>query len=1079
MPSDHYDELGSAASGASGAAMEDSETEFQTEVQEIEYSDDEVPQKPQEVFSETHAFGETFGLLQLLQSEVVVLRQSFEILNKAMGDDKGMVGDAIYSSLAGALISIKDKFSTPRSLMSMRLYNGFRLLCDKCEDPEEMKSYVETLAFRHLGYEITEMRVEAVKDAFGELLQQNATDSPPGSIAAWRQVLSYTGSAYSFVSTSYGERLKVIREDWDSVQSAAEADDEDEAVVRSFGKMCAFSNQVMGQETENWMEELLEVFHVLVERISNPSLLQEECELLAISVSKSKEIDFGKFKPVMMAALRSLLPKTWSTSHETAWEWLWQTIARNLKEATAKVRMYKPYNAHLFSVLGDEQLEHFRSTIYTHFFSKCAASQDLFKQSLTRLRYIADRVLQSSYDMFHKPKIEMVDELSALGLRHVGYGVPIELFGPFADSCVEVIKPVIDALPEGKALAASGDAFGLSPKNDSPMVPTKSGSGDAAHLMLEGFRWSIGLVSRVLVRTIIEGSTAVMQAIHQADPKRLRRALREAPRSERFTWQLSVRVGSQSISPLYWALRSGAHNVAKTMIQDVLTIRADRDNYYYGVNDLFRLQPDVVENILREAPQLAENFLDGLIWRSHKTLEGWRPVIYYLEHLLQDMDENKTISRALKSFVKFNHPKTIMHPILTFTLDMLWERLAMRIFLKDQVLTLINFVLFLLSACVLNHFDSDASKYCLAVVRLLVYIMGFGKLLYLHSEAMVKAFATGSFKKVGPFSVPQYLTNGPDFIGLLLMLDMMAMLTVEPMVRCLGADNQLLRFTCETWTEGMSFAYETFIVVGIFFYTLLVLELASVSIELSEYRVLCLNAVKQVLICVGAVFITVCAFTFAIVAADHELARLSAHEWDSFGSIMAMLIEMVVGVLDLQVLHELSVESPFILLLVILFMLMVYSFLFNLLISQFCGVYNSLAGDIKGYARLARGLIILDSLKDLKVERWKAFVESLDLQRRVDFEEGDLGLAGGVKTLEPALDHPVAKDPIIRFGGQPDPALPFPEKKIVDEEGSMERTIQTTIRKSLEKMLGKRLASDYDSADKSSSYHSSSHRSEM
>lgn len=37
--------------------------------------------------------------------------------------------------------------------------------------------------------------------------------------------------------------------------------------------------------------------------------------------------------------------------------------------------------------------------------------------------------------------------------------------------------------------------------------------------------------------------------------------------------------------------------------------------------------------------------------------------------------------------------------------------------------------------------------------------------------------------------------------------------------------------------------------VGIFFYTLLVLELASVSIELSEYRVLCLNAVKQVLIC--------------------------------------------------------------------------------------------------------------------------------------------------------------------------------------------------------------------------------------
>jgi len=116
------------------------------------------------------------------------------------------------------------------------------------------------------------------------------------------------------------------------------------------------------------------------------------------------------------------------------------------------------------------------------------------------------------------------------------------------------------------------------------------------------------------------------------------------------------------------------------MIQDVLTIRADRDRYYYGVDDLFRLQADVVEHILREAPILAETLLDGLIWRSHKTQDGLRPVIYYLEHLVQDMDESQMLSRALVSFVKFKHPRTIMHPILTFVLDLLWENLAMRSF---------------------------------------------------------------------------------------------------------------------------------------------------------------------------------------------------------------------------------------------------------------------------------------------------------------------------------------------------------------------------------------------------------------
>eukprot|EP00438_Fugacium_kawagutii_P020002 Skav203473 [mRNA] locus=scaffold921:86728:92395:+ [translate_table: standard] len=138
-----------------------------------------------------------------------------------------------------------------------------------------------------------------------------------------------------------------------------------------------------------------------------------------------QSIDFEKFKPVMLAALRSLslggrdfcghkklrwkprvLPKQWSTLHENAWEWLWSTVARNLRESTMKVRAFKPYNVKLFSTLEEEQLDRFRKDVYTDFFSRAPASQDLFKQSQTRLRYIADRVLQSSADMFQKNKDE-------------------------------------------------------------------------------------------------------------------------------------------------------------------------------------------------------------------------------------------------------------------------------------------------------------------------------------------------------------------------------------------------------------------------------------------------------------------------------------------------------------------------------------------------------------------------------------------------------------------------------------------------------------------------------------------------
>lgn len=139
---------------------------------------------------------------------------------------------------------------------------------------------------------------------------------------------------------------------------------------------------------------------------------------------------------------------------------------------------------------------------------------------------------------------------------------------------------------------------------------------------------------------------------------------------------------------------------------------------------------------------------------------------------------------------------------------------------------------------------------------------------------------------------------------------------------------------------------------------------------------------------------------------------------------------------------------------IVLFMMLVYSFFFNLLVSQFCGVYTSLAADIKGHARLARGEIIIETFKAVKLSRWQKFMASLDLDTRVDFEEGDIGLAGGIKDFEPALAHPVAKDQIIRFGGRTDGHLPWPEKNHEDED-NMEKMIQRTIQKSLTKMLGK------------------------
>lgn len=82
-----------------------------------------------------------------------------------------------------------------------------------------------------------------------------------------------------------------------------------------------------------------------------------------------------------------------------------------------------------------------------------------------------------------------MDELSASGLRHVGYGVPAELCAPFVCAYVGILRKVVD-------------------------------DQEAA----DAFEWSLSLISRILARVINEGSTMVMRAINANSARQLSKA---------------------------------------------------------------------------------------------------------------------------------------------------------------------------------------------------------------------------------------------------------------------------------------------------------------------------------------------------------------------------------------------------------------------------------------------------------------------------------------------------------------------------------------------------------------------------
>ena len=57
--------------------------------------------------------------------------------------------------------------------------------------------------------------------------------------------------------------------------------------------------------------------------------------------------------------------------------------------------------------------------------------------------------------------------------------------------------------------------------------------------------------------------------------------------------------------------------------------------------------------------------------------------------------------------------------------------------------------------------------------------------------------------------------------------------------------------------------------------------------------------------------------------------------------------------------------------------------------------YSAVYADMVGYARLERTDTIVEIVATVSKTRWVAFVESLRLNKRLEFSQGDIDVAGG------------------------------------------------------------------------------------
>jgi len=728
-----------------------------------------------------------------------------------------------------------------------------------------------------------------------------------------------------------------------------------QVMPHSFEDMFDVNATVMGvRDSElTWMREVLGALDNLVIAVSDSTRFSVESDVLTIQISKypQQSVNLNQFRSCLLAALRSILSKQWTSQHEDAWTWMWEAVASQIQGNVAKPQVYQHSIMQMMEGMEERTLYNMRNDIYVKFFQAAPAGQEYLKQSNTRLHHIIERIFEMVLEMYQTPK-SMPKVLSALGLRHVGWAVPIDLVPLLAAAVCETVNE----------------------KTEDTTVHA-------------GFAWSLRIIAKTLVRTIQEGSTMVMQAINTNSVKGLKRALATAPRKSRASFMLNVQVGEEHISPLWWAIESGRLAIAKAILDDILTIRADRARYYYGVDELWRKHPEIVKKLQEEASTLLPALLDGLIWRSHRrTKEGQRRVNYYIKHLLVRADGS--FADALECVSAAGDPSLVSHPTVALLADCLWTGVVVRHFIISRLWNVISLILFILSQEILPSWHTEDSKnaflgYVICIMRVWGYVVGMGRLATFHLyriwlwcrntmrriireidtdgngeidyEEMIEALgkfrdtvineakkAIKALREDGPGAgaeskkaMANREKNMYTMISFSLLLLLGVMCTHEPMFWCSHAEDWPTEY-CEATGEPLApsplkYRYSVFAMMAMAVHWLILIDLAVFSTEISAFLLVCghvLGEVKQFLTALG----------FLLLAFGSSISILcrscptAAGDFNDFPNAMISLFAITVGLYqgDFRTIQDkallLAMISTFVTIAVIL--------LLNLLVAQ-------------------------------------------------------------------------------------------------------------------------------------------------
>jgi len=224
---------------------------------------------------------------------------------------------------------------------------------------------------------------------------------------------------------------------------------------------------------------------------------------------------------------------------------------------------------------------------------------------------------------------------------------------------------------------------------------------------------------------------------------------------------------------------------------------------------------------------------------------------------------------------------------------------------------------------------------------------------------------------------------------------------------------------------------------------LMLIDLAVFNTGLTAFLLVIVNVMSEIGLFLVALSFLLLTFASAIAVLDHTYTDMS----DVFSTSIA-LFAITVRLYEDD--YRDFLEDPMLLVAVFFFVTASGVLLLNLLIAQLNCTYVYIYQNMVGFARLKRAGVIVETLAACSKARWSGFVQSLELDKKLEFNEGDVGLAGGIKCLEPARTHSVTRDMVLRFGGSCAPEMCWPEETTAREEdrlGRMEKLLKKTMKR--------------------------------